>query len=143
MMNKLKIKAMDKLLIMVLAALLCHTPMSAQKTVIAKKNQKVFEVVEQMPEYPGGQVALFEFMMNNVKYPKDAEKKKVEGKVYMSFIVEPDGSISEVKPLKNVYPSLDAEGVRVISAMPKWKPGRQKGQLVRVHYVLPITFRLK
>jgi TonB family protein len=71
------------------------------------------------------------------------EKQKVEGKVMASFIVETDGSISEVKILKPVFPSLDAEAVRVISAMPNWKPGKQKGQAVRVHYVVPISFRLK
>ena len=127
----------------ILMALLGISTANAQKTVVAQKNQKVFDVVEQMPEYPGGQAALFEFFSTTVKYPEDAQKQKVEGKVMASFIVETDGSISEVKILKPVFPSLDAEAVRVISAMPNWKPGKQKGQTVRVHYVVPISFRLK
>ena len=126
-----------------LLALLGISTANAQKTVVAQKNQKVFDVVEQMPEYPGGQAALFEFLSTTVKYPEDAQKQKVEGKVMASFIVETDGSISEVKILKPVFPSLDAEAVRVISAMPNWKPGKQKGQAVGVHYVVPIWFRLK
>jgi protein TonB len=119
------------------------TTVSAQKTVVAKKNQKVFDVVEQMPEYPGGQAALFEYLSKNIKYPADAEKKKVEGKVFVTFVVDSDGKITDVSLLKKVFPSLDAEAIRVISAMPNWIPGRQKGQAVRVKYTVPIMFRLK
>ena len=96
-----------------------------------------------MPEYPGGMQALFEFMSQNIKYPADAQKQKVEGRVLAKFIVETDGSISNIEVVKQAFPSLDAEAVRVIQAMPKWKPGRQKGQAVRVKFVLPINFSLK
>jgi protein TonB len=134
---------MKKFIIMALMAVFGLTTVSAQKTVVAKKNQKVFDVVEQMPEYPGGQAALFEYLSKNIKYPADAEKKKVEGKVFVTFVVDSDGKITDVSLLKKVFPSLDAEAIRVISAMPNWIPGRQKGQAVRVKYTVPIMFRLK
>lgn len=128
---------------MALMAVFGLTTVSAQKTVVAKKNQKVFDIVEQMPEYPGGQAALFEFISKNVKYPDDAVKKKVEGKVFVTFVVDTDGKITDVSLMRKVFPSLDAEAVRVISAMPNWIPGKQKGQVVRVKYTVPIMFRLK
>lgn len=134
---------MKKLIIMALMAVFGLTTVSAQKTVVAKKNQKVFDIVEQMPEYPGGQAALFEFISKNVKYPEDAVKKKVEGKVFVTFVVDTDGKITDVSLLRKVFPSLDAEAIRVISAMPNWIPGKQKGQVVRVKYTVPIMFRLK
>ena len=134
---------MKKFIIMALMAVFGLTTVSAQKTVVAKKNQKVFDVVEQMPEYPGGQAALFEYLSKNIKYPADAEKKKVEGKVFVTFVVDSDGKITDVSLLKKVFPSLDAEAIRFISAMPNWIPGRQKGQAVRVKYTVPIMFRLK
>ena len=134
---------MKKLFLMSMMAVFCLSTVSAQKTVVSQKNQKVFEVVEQMPEYPGGMMAMMEFLQDNMKYPADAEKQKVQGKVMVSFIVETDGSISDVKVMKNVFPSLDAEAIRVVKAMPRWTPGKQKGKVVRVHFSLPITYRLK
>ena len=128
---------------MALMAVFGLTTVTAQKTVVAKKNQKVFDIVEQMPEYPGGQAALFEFISKNVKYPEDAVKKKGEGKVFVTFVVDTDGKITDVSLLRKVFPSLDAEAIRVISAMPNWIPGKQKGQVVRVKYTVPIMFRLK
>ena len=134
---------MKKFLIMALMALFGLTTVSAQKTVVAKKNQQVFDVVEKMPEYPGGQAALFEYLSTNVKYPADAEKQKIEGRVLVTFIVNTDGSITDIELVRKAFPSLDAEAVRVISGMPKWIPGEQKGQKVRVKYTVPLTFRLK
>ena len=134
---------MKKFIIMALMAVFGLTTVSAQKTVVAKKNQKVFDIVEQMPKYPGGQAALFEFISKNVKYPDDAVKKKVEGKVFVTFVVDTDGKITDVSLMRKVFPSLDAEAIRVISAMPNWIPGKQKGQVVRVKYTVPIMFRLK
>lgn len=128
---------------MSLMAVCCLVTASAQKTVVSQKNQKVYDVAEQMPEYPGGMPAMFEFLMKNMKYPKDAEKQKVEGRVMVMFVVETDGSISDVKVAKNTFPSLDAEAVRVVQSMPKWTPGRDKGKVVRVQYTLPVSFRLK
>ena len=134
---------MKKLLLMSLMAMLGLTTVSAQKTVVAQKNQQVFDVVEQMPEYPGGMQALLNYLMENVKYPEDAEKQKIEGRVIAIFVVETDGSISNVEVVKPVFPSLDAEAVRVLSAMPKWTPGKQSGKAVRVKYTVPINFQLK
>lgn len=134
---------MKKFIIMSLMTLFGLTTVSAQKTVVAKKNQQVFDVVEKMPEYPGGQAALFEYLQKNVKYPADAEKKKVEGRVLVTFVVNTDGSITDIEVVRKTFPSLDAEAVRVISGMPKWKPGEQKGKKVRVKYTVPLNFRLK
>lgn len=106
------------------------------------KPEKPFDVVEQMPEFPGGQEALMKFLSESVKYPKEASKDGVQGRVVVQFVVEKDGSISEVEVVKKVNEHLDAEAVRVVNAMPKWKPGKQKGENVRVMYTLPISFRL-
>jgi len=134
---------MKKLLFMSLMAVCCLTTVSAQKTVVAEKNQKVFDVVEQMPQYPGGQMALFEYLMQNVKYPADAEKQKIEGSVIANFVVETDGTITNVGVSRPVFPSLDAEAIRVLQGMPKWTPGRQDGKPVKVRYVVPVRFKLK
>lgn len=100
----------------------------------------VFDVVEEMPQYPGGPQALFEFLSNNVKYPEEAEKAGIQGRVIATFVVEKDGSVSNAKVVKSVDPLLDAEALRVISAMPKWKPGKQNGKVVRVKYTVPLSF---
>lgn len=106
------------------------------------KPEKPFDVVEQMPEFPGGQEALMQFLRQEVKYPKEAEEKGLQGRVVVRYIIEKDGSISEVEIAKSVNEYLDAEAIRVVNAMPKWIPGKQKGEPVRVKYTLPITFRL-
>ena len=105
-------------------------------------DDKPFDVVEQMPEFPGGQEAMMQFLRQEVKYPKEAEEKGLQGRVVVRYIIEKDGSISEVEIAKSVNEYLDAEAVRVVNAMPKWKPGKQKGENVRVKYTLPISFRL-
>ena len=104
--------------------------------------EKVFDVVEQMPEFPGGMEALMQFLMENVRYPESASKEGKQGRVLVQFIVESDGSISNAKVVKKVSDDLDSEAIRVVGAMPKWKPGMQKGKPVRVKFTLPITFRL-
>jgi protein TonB len=125
-------------------AVLCLTTVNAQKTVVSQnKDQKVFDVVEQMPEYPGGMQAMLDYLSANIKYPADALKQKVEGRVIASFVVETDGSVSDIKLHKKVFPSLDSEAVRVIEGMPRWIPGKQKGKAVRVKYTIPVIFRLK
>ena len=105
------------------------------------ETENAFNVVEQMPQFPGGDVELMKFLSENIKYPEAASKAGTQGRVVAQFIVEADGSITNVKVLKNVSDEIDAEAVRVIKAMPKWKPGMQKGQPVRVKYTIPITFR--
>ena len=103
----------------------------------------VFEVVETMPEFPnGGMGAMMEFLSKNIRYPVNAQKNGTQGRVTVQFIVNTDGSISNIGILREVDPELDGEAVRVISAMPKWKPGMQKGKPVRVKYTVPVMFRL-
>ena len=115
----------------------------------AKKPQEeadpegAFDVVEQMPEYPGGAPEMMKFVATNVKYPEEAYSKAIEGRVLVQFIIEKDGSISGTKVVKSVNEALDAEALRVVENMPKWKPGKQNGKDVRVKYTIPITFRLK
>ena len=104
--------------------------------------QGVFDVVENMPEYPGGAPEMMKYLATNVKYPEEAFSKGIEGRVILTFIVEKDGSISNVKVAKSVNEVIDAEAVRVVENMPKWKPGKQNGKEVRVKYTIPVTFRL-
>ena len=104
---------------------------------------KVFEVVEQMPSFPGGDVALMQYLSKNIKYPPVAEEMGIQGRVICTFVVERDGSVSDIRIARGVDPSLDKEAMRVVSAMPKWIPGRQNGQFVRVKYSLPVNFRLQ
>ncbi len=117
------------------------------KEVIAQpepvEENKVFDVVEQMPSFPGGQSALMEYLSKNVKYPVVAQENGVQGRVVVSFVVERDGSVTDVTVVKSVDPSLDREAQRVISSMPKWIPGKQNGQAVRVKYNVPVSFRLQ
>lgn len=101
-----------------------------------------FDVVEQMPSFPGGMKALMNYLQENIKYPKDAQDAKKEGRVIATFIVEKDGSISNVKIIRSIFPSLDAEAERIITGMPKWIPGMQNGETVRVKYTIPIFFSL-
>ena len=104
---------------------------------------KVFDVVEQMPEFPGGTAELMKFLSTNMKYPDEATKAGQEGRVIVSFVVEPDGRVTNARVVKSVAPLLDAEALRVIGLMPRWEPGRQNGEAVRVKYTIPVTFRLQ
>lgn len=102
----------------------------------------VFQVVEEMPDFPGGMKALMEYLSKNVKYPVEAQTKGIQGRVIVSFIVKKDGSISDIKIVRSVDPYLDKEAERVIAAMPAWKPGKQRGQAVNVRFTVPVAFRL-
>lgn len=106
------------------------------------KQEKVFDVVEVMPQYPGGIPQMMKFISSNIKYPKDAIKKGMQGAVVVQFVVEPDGSVSNVHVVRSVFPSLDTEAVRMVKAMPKWSPGMQNGKPVRVRFNVPIRFSL-
>ena len=124
-------------------AVLCLLTANAQKTVVSQSNQSVYDQVEQMPEFPGGMPAMIEYLQTNIKYPKDAVKQNVGGRVMVMFVVEADGSLSNVRVARKVFPSLDSEAVRVVKAMPKWKPGKEKGRPVRVNFTLPVVFTAK
>lgn len=108
-----------------------------------EEETKVFDVVEQMPEFPGGQAALLKWIGGNVKYPAIAEENGIQGRVVCTFIVDRDGSITDVKVARSIDPSLDKEAIRVLRKMPRWYPGRQNGQPVRVLYTVPVTFKLQ
>ena len=108
-----------------------------------EEENKVFDVVEQMPSFPGGMAALMAYLQKSIKYPPVAEENGIQGRVVCTFVVERDGSANDVRVAKSVDPSLDKEAVRVVSAMPRWIPGKQNGQSVRVKYTLPVTFRLQ
>ena len=103
---------------------------------------EVFEIVEQNPMFPGGNEALMKWLSKNLKYPASAQENGIQGRVLVQFVVNKDGSIVEPKVLRSVDPALDKEALRVVSAMPKWQPGKQRGKTVRVRFTLPVTFRL-
>ena len=106
------------------------------------EEEEVFMVVEDQPEFPGGTAALLEYLRKNIKYPAICRENNIQGRVIVSFIVNKDGGIVEPEVIKGVNPSLDKEALRVISGMPKWKPGSQRGKPVRVKYTVPVNFRL-
>ena len=101
------------------------------------------EIVEQMPSYPGGASALMEFLKENVNYPEQAYDDCIQGKVVCSFVVERDGSLSDLRIVKSLHPLFDKEALRVLSLMPNWIPGKQNGESVKVKYTIPIAFRLE
>ena len=111
-------------------------------SVPVEQDEQTFDVVEQMPEYPGGAQAIFEFFAKNIRYPEAAEKAGHQGRVIVTFVVMKDGSISHAKVVKSVSPELDEEALRVLNAMPKWTPGMQNGKAVNVKYAVPISFAL-
>ena len=104
---------------------------------------EIFEVVEQNPQFPGGDAELMKWLTKNLKYPSVAQENGIQGRVLVSFVLNKDGSIVDPKIVRSVDPSLDKEAIRVVSSMPKWTPGRQRGKTVRVKYSLPVTFRLQ
>ncbi len=103
----------------------------------------VYQIVEQMPQYTGGEEAMMKYVAENIKYPQAAKDKNIGGRVFVSFVIEKDGSVNEVKVMRGIGGGCDEEAVRVIKAMPKWKPGKQDGKPVRVSYMMPITFKLQ
>ena len=107
-----------------------------------KEESPVYKVVEQLPSYPGGQVALMDYFKNNLKYPVIAYENGIQGRVIIQFIVEKDGSVSSAKYIRGVDPSLDKEAMRIVNAMPKWIPGKQNGETVRCYIALPIEFKI-
>jgi protein TonB len=105
--------------------------------------EEIFVVVENQPEFPGGNAAMMKFLSDNIKYPVIAQENGIQGRVICNFVVERDGSITDVQVVRGVDPSLDREAVRVIQQMPRWTPGKQRGQAVRVRFTLPVVFRLQ
>ena len=117
-------------------------PVEAKEEV--EEEEVVFVVVETMPEFPGGQQALFKYLSENVKYPVIAQENGIQGRVICQFVVNKDGSIVDVEVVRSGGdPSLDKEAIRVIKSMPNWKPGKQRGKAVRVKYTVPVNFKLQ
>jgi len=104
--------------------------------------QEIFQIVEEMPSYPGGEKALLEYVAKNIKYPQIARETGIQGRVFVGFVVEPDGSVSNVKILRGIGGGCDEEAMRVIKSLAKWKPGKQRGKAVRVSYQIPVVFKL-
>lgn len=127
-----------KVALMMLVLLFSFMTSTAQ----TKKNNMVYDVVEVMPQYPGGQIAMMKYIMENIKYPKQIMEEGIQGRVTVSFIVEKDGRVSNVRLLRSVQSALDKEAVRVVKSMPKWTPGKHNGKPVRVRFNLPVMFKL-
>lgn len=123
-------------------AIVVEPPVIEEVSPGQEKQDQVFTVVEDEPEFPGGNDSLMKYLMQNLRYPKEARDSRIQGTVFVTFIIEKDGSVSDVRALRGVAPSLDEEAIRVVSAMPAWKPGYQRGQPVRVQYNLPLRFVL-
>ena len=119
------------------------TQSDANKDKSVKVRGKIYEQVEQMPEYPGGEIELRQFMANSVRYPVQAQEKGIQGKVFVSFVVDKKGSVKDVKIARGADPLLDAEALRVVNSFPHWIPGKEKGKKVAVQYTVPINFRLQ
>ncbi|MCA9487717.1 MAG: energy transducer TonB [Nanoarchaeota archaeon] len=108
-----------------------------------EEESQIFIVVESMPEFPGGEKGLHEYLAQNLKYPKVAREANISGRVFLTFVVETDGSVTDVRLLRGIGGGCDEEAIRVVEAMPKWSPGKQRGKPVRVQYNIPISFVLK
>ena len=104
---------------------------------------EIFTIVEEMPDFPGGTQKLADYLAKNIKYPQMARESGIQGRVFISFVVEPDGSVSNVNVMRSLGGGCDEEAVRVVKSMPKWKPGKQRGKPVRVSYILPVNFKLQ
>ena len=131
---------MKKLLFILMLCFTALATAGAQQT--EKPLGNVYDIVDVMPQFPGGQGELMKFLRNNVKYPAEAQKKKIEGRVIVTFVVNKKGRIIDPTVERSAHPLLDAEALRVIKRMPKWTPGRMNGESVNVKFRLPITFKL-
>jgi protein TonB len=115
----------------------------SQETLVDTDDTLLFYVIEEKPEFPGGQEALLTYIAKNTVYPDSAKENGIEGKVFISFVINKEGYVTRVKTIRSVHPLLDNEAVRVIESLPQWKPGKQRGQYVNVQFQIPINFTLK
>ena len=136
-----QLRALAAVPVIALALLAFANPKTEAASVVP--DNKVYETVEQMPEFPGGEEAMINFLSQNVHYPETAIKNKIEGRVLVQFVVEKTGEIGDIKIARSVDPELDAEAIRVVKSLPKFIPGRVKGKPVAVWYTLPLTFKLQ
>lgn len=129
-------------LMLFIAAVMTANAQQPQSSTVSD-DDVIFSVVEKEAQFPGGNDAMMKFIAKNVKYPQTAVENKIEGTVYVEFVIEKDGKITNVKAIRKVSPELDEEAVRVVSKMPKWKPATQRGKTVRCRFRLPIRFQLQ
>ena len=135
-----------KRVLLILALLFTYVMVNAQSNTGSKEktsNEKIYDVVEMPPSFPGGQAALLAWIASHVNYPQKAMESRIEGRVIVGFVIECDGSVSQAKVLHGVDSLLNKEAIRVVMGMPKWTPGRQNGKNVRVKYNVPVNFRLQ
>jgi protein TonB len=130
---------MKKLILLVALALFCSTSVMAQTEV---EDDAIFVVAENAPEFPGGEDSLYAYIARNIKYPETAKKEKIEGRVFVTFVIEKDGQVSSAKILRDIGGGCGEEAIRVVKSMPKWKPGTQRGNPVRFQFNLPVSFML-
>lgn len=130
---------MKKLILLVVVALFCSTSVMAQTEV---EDDAIFVVAENAPEFPGGSDSLYTYIARNIKYPETAKKEKIEGRVFVTFVIEKDGQVSSAKILRDIGGGCGEEAIRVVKNMPKWKPGTQRGNPVRFQFNLPVSFLL-
>ena len=130
---------MKKLILLVVVALFCSTSVMAQTEV---EDDAIFVVAENAPEFPGGSDSLYAYIARNIKYPETAKKEKIEGRVFVTFVIEKDGQVSSAKILRDIGGGCGEEAIRVVKSMPKWKPGTQRGNPVRFQFNLPVSFLL-
>ncbi len=119
------------------------TELPPEEPVVDPDAGKVFTYVEEQPSFPGGEALMYEYLQKNIKYPPLARENGITGRVYMTFVVGPDGEIRDVKVLRGIGAGCDEEAIRVVKSMPKWKPGKQNGRSVNVQFNMPINFTLK
>lgn len=130
---------MKKLIVMLVLAVLCSGYAMAQTVV---EDDAIFVVAENAPEFPGGEDSLYAYIARNIKYPEAAKKEKIEGRVFVTFVIEKDGQVSSAKILRDIGGGCGEEAIRVVKNMPKWKPGTQRGNPVRFQFNLPVSFGL-
>ena len=132
-------------LVLILASILCFVPAHAKQAVVfdtPDNDTSIYYIVEDMPQFPGGDAALTAYISHNVHYPKAEKEQGIQGKVFVGFVVEKDGSITNIEIIRGFGKECDAEAIRVVKNMPKWKPGKQRGKFVRVRYMIPINFNI-
>ena len=115
---------------------------NAESTDSRATEKQIFQIVEEMPDFPGGMAKCMMWLKQNIKYPEEAIEKGIQGRVIVQMVIESDGTITNTNVVRSVHPLLDEEALRVINLSPKWKPGKEKGQAVRVKFTIPISFKL-